>query len=66
MAKIILTDGVINVVESYDEILKKERIGDWFELTEDNPALKNRDKQMGIIGDYRVYININHIQCVKL
>ena len=65
MAKIILTDGVINVEESYDEILKKERIGDWFELTEDNPALKNRDKQIGILGDYRVFININHIQFVK-
>jgi uncharacterized membrane-anchored protein len=65
MAKIILTNGVLNVEESYDQILKKERKGDWIELIEDNQEMKHRYKAMGIEADYRVSININHIQCIK-
>jgi uncharacterized membrane-anchored protein len=65
MAKIILTNGVLNVEESYDQILKKERNGDWIELIEDNQEMKHRYKAMGIEADYRVSININHIQCIK-
>jgi uncharacterized membrane-anchored protein len=65
MAKIILTNGVLNVEESYDKILKKERNGDWIELIEDNQEMKHRYKAMGIEADYRVSININQIQCIK-
>lgn len=65
MAKIILTNGVLNVEETYEEVLKKDRIGDWLELIEDNREVKYINTSTGINGDYRVYVNINHIQCVK-
>ena len=65
MAKIILTNGVINVEETYEEVLNQRQVGDWLELIEDNRETKHIHKAHGIIGDYRVYVNINHIQCVK-
>lgn len=65
MAKIILTNGVINVEEHYEEIKKKERVGDWIELTENNIELKQIEKATGVKSDFRVFININHIQCIK-
>lgn len=66
MAKIILTDGVINVVESYDEILNKLRIGDWIELIEYNQEVRNRNKSIGLEADYKLLVNINHIQLIKI
>ena len=66
MAKIVLTNGVLNVEESYDEILNKERKGDWIELVEYNQEIRNRNKSMGLEGDYRLLVNINHIQLIKL
>lgn len=65
MAKIILTNGVINVEEHYNEIKTKERVGDWIELTENNIELKQVERVTGVKGDFRVFININHIQCIK-
>jgi hypothetical protein len=66
MAKIVLTNGVLNVEESFDEILNKERKGDWIELVEYNQEIRNRNKSMGLEGDYRLLVNINHIQLIKL
>jgi hypothetical protein len=66
MAKIVLTNGVLNVEESFDEILNKERKGDWIELIEYNQEIRNRNKSMGLEGDYRLLVNINHIQLIKL
>jgi uncharacterized membrane-anchored protein len=65
MAKIVLTNGVLNVEESFDEILNKERKGDWIELVEYNQEVRHRNKSMGIEADYRVSINIKNIQCIK-
>ena len=65
MAKIILSNGVINVEEHYNEIKTKERVGDWIELTENNIELKQVEKVTGVKGDFRILININHIQCIK-
>lgn len=65
MAKIILTNGVLNVEETYEEVLLKPQIGNWLEFIEDNKELKHINKSMGVVGDYRVYVNIDHIQCVK-
>jgi uncharacterized membrane-anchored protein len=66
MAKIVLTNGVLNVEESFDEILNKERKGDWIELVEYNQEVRNRNKSMGLEGDYRLLVNINHIQLIKI
>jgi hypothetical protein len=66
MAKIVLTNGVLNVEESFDEILNKERKGDWIELIEYNQEIRNRNKSMGLEGDYRLLVNINHIQLIKI
>jgi hypothetical protein len=66
MAKIVLTNGVLNVEESFDEILNKKRKGDWIELVEYNQEIRNRNKSMGLEGDYRLLVNINHIQLIKL
>jgi hypothetical protein len=66
MAKIVLTNGVLNVEESFDEILNKERKGDWVELVEYNQEVRNRNKSMGLEGDYRLLVNINHIQLIKI
>jgi hypothetical protein len=66
MAKIVLTNGVLNVEESFYEILNKERKGDWIELVEYNQEIRNRNKSMGLEGDYRLLVNINHIQLIKL
>ena len=65
MAKIILSNGVINVEEHYNEIKTKERVGDWIELTENNIELKQVERITGVKGDFRIFININHIQCIK-
>ena len=65
MAKIILSNGVINVEEHYNEIKTKERVGDWIELTENNIELKQVERVTNVKGDFRVFININHIQCIK-
>lgn len=65
MSKIILTNGVVNVEETYQEVLEKERNGDWIELKETNAELRLMQKATGIPSDTRIYININHIQCVK-
>jgi len=65
MAKIILTNGVINVEETYEQVIKKERSGDWVELTENNIELKQMQKYAGVDTDFRIRININHIQCIK-
>ena len=65
MAKIILTNGVLNVEETYEQVLKSTRNSDWLELIEDNKEVKHINKSIGVITDYRVYVNINHIQCVK-
>jgi hypothetical protein len=65
MAKIILSNGVINVEEHYNEIKTKERVGDWIELTENNIELKQVERATGVKGDFRIFININHIQCIK-
>lgn len=65
MAKIILTNGVLNVEETYEQVLESPRNGDWLELIEDNKEVKHINKSMGVISDYRVYVNINHIQCIK-
>jgi uncharacterized membrane-anchored protein len=66
MAKIVLTNGVLNVEESFDEILNKERKGDWIELVEYNQEIRNRNKSMGLESDYRLLVNINHIQLIKI
>jgi hypothetical protein len=66
MAKIVLTNGVLNVEESFDEILNKEKKGDWIELVEYNQEVRNRNKSMGLEGDYRLLVNINHIQLIKI
>jgi uncharacterized membrane-anchored protein len=66
MAKIVLTNGVLNVEESFDEILNKERKGDWIELIEYNQEIRNRNKSMGLEADYRLLVNINHIQLIKI
>lgn len=66
MAKIILNDGVINVKESYEQI--KELIynnHNWLQLTLENLELKTMERATGIKQDYRVLIQIKHIQCVK-
>lgn len=65
MAKIILTNGVLNVEETYEEVLVKPKIGNWLEFIEDNKEIKHINKSMGVNADYRVYVNINHIQCIK-
>ena len=66
MAKIVLTNGVLNVEESFDEILNKERKGDWIELVEYNQEIRNRNKSIGLEADYRLLVNINHIQLIKI
>jgi uncharacterized membrane-anchored protein len=66
MAKIVLTNGVLNVEESFDEILNKERKGDWIELVEYNQEVRNRNKSIGLEADYRLLVNINHIQLIKV
>jgi hypothetical protein len=66
MAKIVLTNGVLNVEESYDEILNKERKGDWIELVEYNQEVRHRNKSIGLEADYRLLVNINHIQLIKI
>lgn len=65
MAKIILTNGVVNVDETYDDIKTKERKGDWIELSEICIELKHLEKATGIKSDFRILVNINHIQCIK-
>lgn len=65
MAKIILTNGVLNVEETYEQILNTPRKGDWLELVEDNKELKYIDKALGKNYNYKVFININHIQIIK-
>ena len=65
MAKIILSNGVINVEDTYEEVKKKESCGDWVELNENNVELRLMQKATGIPSDTRIYININHIQCIK-
>ena len=66
MAKIILMDGVINVKESYQDI--QELIifhNKWIQLTAENPELKTIQRATGIEQDYRVFIQVKNIQCVK-
>jgi hypothetical protein len=66
MAKIILTDGVINVKESYQEI--RELIlpkNYWLELTNESPEKITMERATGIKQDYRVLIQVKNIQCIK-
>lgn len=65
MSKIILTNGVVNVEETYQEVLEKERNGDWIELKETNAELRLMQRATNMLMDTRIFININHIQCVK-
>ncbi len=65
MAKIILNDGVINVKESYDEIKTYVKVNSWINLTTENPELKSIEKATGIEQDYRIYIQVKNIQCIK-
>lgn len=71
MAKIILTDGVINVEETYDEIFKKvvtlsnSFSFPCFEFTQHEPLHDVIDTATGTKTDKRVLINVKHIQCIK-
>lgn len=65
MAKIILFDGVINVKESYDELKTYVKVNSWLELTTENPELKSIEKATGVEQDYRIYIKVKAIQCIK-
>lgn len=65
MAKIILNDGVINVKESYDEIKTYVKVNSWINLTAENAELKSIEKATGIEQDYRIYIQVKNIQCIK-
>jgi hypothetical protein len=65
MAKIILHDGVINVKESYQEIKELIFTNDWLQLTTENQELKMMEMATGNKQDYRVLIQIKHIQCIK-
>ncbi len=67
MAKIILTNGVVNVDETYEEILNIERKngGDWVEFTENDQQKKHIDAMLKRESNYKILININHIQCIK-
>jgi hypothetical protein len=66
MAKIILIDGVINVKESYQQIIELSLLQNfWLELTAESPELKTMERATGIKQDYRVLIQIKNIQCVK-
>ena len=71
MTKIILTDGVINVKESYESV--SSRISDiandyafpLIELTQHEPLNDVIDTATGTKTDKRVLINVKHIQCIK-
>jgi hypothetical protein len=67
MAKIILTNGVINVEESYEVVLKAILYSKrkWIELIEMDKAIRHFDDAIGIKGDYRIIVNTDLIQCVK-
>jgi len=66
MAKIVLTDGVVNVKENYEDVLiLVSSGGNWMELTEHNRERENFDRSLGVTSDYRIVISINHIQCIK-
>jgi hypothetical protein len=65
MAKIILTDGVINVKESYNEIRDLIIESSWLELTNENPEKQTMERATGIKQDYRVLIQVKNIQCIK-
>ena len=65
MAKIILIDGVINVKESYDELKNYIKVNSWLELTTENSELKSIEKATGVEQDYRIYIKVQTIQCIK-
>jgi hypothetical protein len=65
MAKIILTDGVINVKESYKEIRELILESSWLELTNESPEKQTMERATGIKQDYRVLIQVKNIQCVK-
>jgi hypothetical protein len=67
MAKIIMKDGVINVKESYTEIMERiENHGqNWLELTNESKELKTMERATGIKQDYRVLIQVKNIQCIK-
>ena len=65
MAKIILIDGVLNVKESYEEILSCILQSEWLELTDINSELNMIQRATGVKQDYRVLIQVKHIQLIK-
>jgi len=66
MAKIILTNGVINVEENCERVMEMLYYhSSWLELTEIDTTKRHFDKATGVEGDYRVFINSDLIQCVK-
>ncbi len=68
MAKIIMTNGVINVEESYDLVRDKIMLGHsgrFVTFTEVDLAKATMEKALGTKSDNRIMINTGLIQCVK-
>jgi len=69
MAKIILTNGVINVTETYEELKEQFKysslLDKHIELNEDIQELKNLDKFTNQKTDCKVLVSVEHIQCIK-
>jgi hypothetical protein len=69
MAKIILTNGVINVTETYEELKERFKysslLDKHIELNEDIQELKNLEKFTNQKTDCKVLISVEHIQCIK-
>ncbi len=68
MAKIILTNGVVNVKEDFDTVTEKimfSTSGTYVMFTEFDALRIKTDMAMGIKNDYRVLVNTNQIQCIK-
>jgi hypothetical protein len=69
MAKIILTNGVINVTETYEELKERFKysslLDKYIELNEDIQEFKNLDKFTNQKTDCKVLVSVEHIQCIK-
>jgi hypothetical protein len=69
MAKIVLTNGVINVLENYDELKDlvkySNSLAEFIELTEYIQELDNLGNFTNQKTDCRVLVSVKHIQCIK-
>ena len=69
MAKIILTNGVINVVENYNELRNlvkySNSVAGFIELTEYIQELENLGNFTNQKTDCKVLVSVEHIQCIK-